>query len=126
MSTTTKPDPNPHRSHGVLSRITCRWQHIVLLWLSITAPLVYAIYFLAEPGFEASSLLLINPNSWTLYEKAEQVDYKRVEPFMQTQIGLITSDRVLAPAIASPEVVRLSTITKENDPRTFLARTHDR
>ena len=39
---------------------------------------------------------------------------------MQTQVALITSDRVLGAAIANPEVVNLSTIKESDDPRTDL------
>ena len=42
-------------------------------------------------------------------------DFKSVTPYLQTQVNLITSDRVLGVAIASPEVINLSTITESDD-----------
>jgi uncharacterized protein involved in exopolysaccharide biosynthesis len=118
MSTTDKPDPNPRASHGLFSRITRRWRLILFLWLLITAPITYAVAVFEQPRFEASSLLRAAADSPDLFErsKPEQIDPKNVLPYMQTQVGLITSDRVLGPAVASPEVVRLSTITGSNDP----------
>ncbi len=122
MSTTSKPDPNPRPSQGIFSRITRRWRSVLLLWLLITVPIVYAIYLLEKPRFEAFSLLRVTPASLNLFEaaKPEQIDPKNVLPYMQTQVGLITSDRVLAPAIVSPEVINLSTITGSDDRRAEL------
>jgi capsular polysaccharide biosynthesis protein len=112
MSTTTK----------IFSRIIRRWPLILLLWLIMTVPLIYAIYFFVEPRFEAFSLLRVAPASTDLYAatKPELIDPKNVAPYMQTQVGLITSDRVLAPAFARPEVVNLGAITKSADPRAFV------
>ncbi len=120
MSTTTKPDPNLRRSPGIFARITRRWPVILLLWFIVSLPVMYLAYLLVEPTYEAFSILRVTPTSWSLYEPSEQNVFKGAEPYLNTQIGLLTSDRVLAPAIASPTVVRLSTITKEADPRTFL------
>jgi uncharacterized protein involved in exopolysaccharide biosynthesis len=122
MSTTTKPDPNPRPSPGFFSRITMRWHLLLFLWLIITVPIVYLIHQLVEPTFEASSILRVSPTSFRLYEasRPEQIDFKAVEAYLNTQIGLITSDRALGPALESSEVVHLSTITSSDDPREFL------
>ena len=121
MSTSAKPDPNSTRP-GVLSRLTCRWPKLVLLWLIISVPIIFLIHQFVEPRFEAFAILRVTPTSWQLYEpfRSEQVDFKSAEPYLKTQIGLITSDRVLGPAIASAEVVNLSTIKNADDPRETL------
>ncbi len=121
MSTSAKPDPNSTRP-GVLSRLTRRWPSILLLWLIISLPVTYLIHQIVEPTFEAFSVLRVTPTSWQLYEpsRSEQVDFKAAEPYLKTQVGLITSDRVLGPAIASDEVVNLSTIKNADDPREYL------
>ena len=64
----------------------------------------------------------VTPTSWQLYEPThpEKVDFKAAEPYLKTQVSLLTSDRVLAPAIASSEIVNLSTIKNSDDPREFL------
>jgi uncharacterized protein involved in exopolysaccharide biosynthesis len=123
MSTTAKPDPNRPGSHSDFMRITRRWRLILLLWLIITAPIIYAIYVFEKPRFEAFSLLRVATDSASLFETSkppEQVDPKNVAPYMQTQIGLITSDRVLGAAVASPEVSGLSAITRASDPNVEL------
>jgi uncharacterized protein involved in exopolysaccharide biosynthesis len=122
MSTTSKPDPNPRPSHGIFSRITRRWRSLLLLWLLITVSLVYAIYLLEKPRFEAFSLLRVAPASPSLFEaaKPEQIDPKNVLPFMQTQVGLISSDRVLGAAVMSHDVANLSAITSSDDPTAEL------
>ncbi len=104
----------------LLRGLTRHWWLILLVWVCLSLPAMYLIYQLVEPTYEAFSILRITPTSWTLYEPSEQIDFKGAAPYLQTQIGLITSDRVLAPALARPEIFHLSTIAKENDPRTFL------
>ena len=120
MSTTNKPDPNPRRSRRIIDRITRRWRLILLLWLIGTIPIVFLIHRLVVPTFEAVSILRVTPTQWSLYEPTRQVDFRAAEAYLQTQIGLISSDRVLGPAIGRPGVVNLSTITATDDPRTFL------
>ncbi len=118
MSTTDKPDPNPQASHGLFSRITRRWRLILFLWLLAMVPMIYVIYVLEQPRFEAFSLLRVAAASPNLFEptKPEQIDPKNVLPYMQTQVGLISSDRVLGPAVASREVANLSAITGSSEP----------
>ncbi len=104
----------------LLRGLTRHWLLILVVWVCLSLPAMYLIHQLVEPTYEASSILRVTPTSWTLYEPSEQSDFKGAAPYLQTQIGLIASDRVLGPALASPGVAHLSTITKENDPRTFL------
>ena len=110
-------------SKTLLRGLTRHWWLILLVWLCLSLPAMYLIHHLVEPTYEASSILRITPTSWTLYEPSEQSDFKGAAPYLQTQVGLITSDRVLGAAIASPEVVNLSTITKRMIREPFFART---
>ena len=122
MSETTRPAPNPRRSYGLFSRLTRRWTVILALWVLICTPVVFLIHRLVEPTFEAVSVLRVTPESGGLFEttSSEDLDFSRVVPYLQTQVTLITSDRVLGVAIANPEVARLSTITETADPRAVL------
>jgi succinoglycan biosynthesis transport protein ExoP len=106
----------------LLRGLTRHWWQILLIWLVLSLPVMYLIHQFVEPTFEAFSILRITPTSWQLYEpsRSETGDFKNAGPYLQTQIGLIVSDRVLAPAIAKPEVVSLSAITSEDDPREYL------
>jgi uncharacterized protein involved in exopolysaccharide biosynthesis len=122
MSTTTEPNLNPPRSFGIFNRITRRWALILPLWLIITTPILYLIHLFVQPTFEAFSVLSVTPVSAKLFEPAtsEPVEYKSVTPYLETQVNLITSDRVLGVAINYPEVVNLSTITNSAHPRADL------
>jgi hypothetical protein len=85
----------------LLRGLTRHWWQILLIWLVVSLPVMYLIHQFVEPTFEAFSILRVTPTSWRLYEssRSENGDFKEGVPYLQTQIGLITSDRVLAPAI---------------------------
>ena len=107
----------------LLRGLTRHWWQILLIWLVVSLPAMCLIYQFVEPTFEASSILRVTPTSWQLYEpsRSDQIDFKGAGPYLQTQIGLIKSDRVLTPAIAAPEVVNLSTVkTAAKDPKEYL------
>jgi succinoglycan biosynthesis transport protein ExoP len=106
----------------LLRGLTRHWWQILLIWLVLSLPAMYLIHQLVQPTFEAASVLRVTPTSWQLYEpsRSDQVDFRGATPYLQTQIGLITSDRVLGPAINSTEVVNLSTIRNSDDPREYL------
>jgi polysaccharide biosynthesis transport protein len=107
----------------LLRGLTRHWWLILLVWLGLSLPAVYLIRQFVEPTFEAFSIVRVTPNPGTLFQHSEQIDFKGAVPFLQTQIGLITSDRVLAVALARPHIVKLSTITNADDPRNFLRKT---
>lgn len=122
MSITATPDPNPRRSYGLLSRVIRRWPLILALWMLISAGIVYLIHVNVQPTYEAFSTLVVAPASPRLFElpRSENVDYNTITPYLQTQVNLITSDRVLGVAIANPDVVNLRTIRESDDPRSDL------
>ena len=64
----------------------------------------------------------VQPTTPALYEQAasDNVDLRSVTPYLQTQVSLITSNRVLGDAIANPSVINLSTIKKSDDPKSDL------
>ena len=94
----------------LLRGLTRHWWLILLVWLCLSLPFaMYLIHQLVEPTFEASSILRITPTSWTLYEPSEQIDFRGAAPYLQTQVGLITSDRVLQPAAIGYRLLRSST-----------------
>ena len=121
MSATTKPNVYSGRSPGVLSRITRRWNLILGLWVLISAPIIYLIYCFVQPTYEAFSSLRVTPSERALFESSSSdADSRREISYLQTQVSLILSDRVLGPVIASREVANLSTITEPDDPRADL------
>ncbi len=119
LATASTNQVNPKTLLRGLSR---HWWQILLIWLVVSLPAMYLIHQFVKPTFEASSILRVTPTSWRLYEpsRGEQNDFSGVAPYLQTQIGLITSDRVLGSALAKTEVLNLSTITNQDDPRNYL------
>ena len=118
-----RPHPQLRSIPKTLLRGLARhWWQILLVWLVLSVPVVYLIYLFVAPTFEAFSILSVTPASARLYDasRSENVDFRGVTPYLQTQVSLITSDRVLGAAITSPEVVNLSTITESDDPRADL------
>jgi uncharacterized protein involved in exopolysaccharide biosynthesis len=120
--TTTSSAPSPDRRKGVLHRITSRWWRILLLWFVIATPVVLMIRAIVVPTYEAFALLQVQPISHRLYENPgpEITTFDSVLPYLQTQVNLITADRVLIAALTSPEVKNLNFITKSDDPRADL------
>jgi polysaccharide biosynthesis transport protein len=107
----------------LLRGLTRHWVWILGIWLGVSVPVMSLIYRFVEPTFEAFSTLRVTPTSFRLYEpsQADQSDFRGVvAPYLKTQIALITSDRVLGPAIESAEVSHLSAIRSSDDPREFL------
>jgi succinoglycan biosynthesis transport protein ExoP len=107
----------------LLRGLTRHWWRILLVWLGLSLPAMYLIHQFVEPTFEAFSIVRVTPSPGTLFQHSEQIDFKGAVPYLQTQIGLITSDRVLGEVLGRPEIAKLSTITNADDPRTFLRKT---
>ena len=73
---------------------------------------IWLIWVLIPPTYEVISLLRIESTQGTT-----GVQHK---PYLKTQVGLITSSRVLNPAIADPLAVNLPFIRDSKDPRRAL------
>ena len=88
----------------------------------MAVPVVALIYLYVEPTFEAFSTLQVEPVSQKLFGQAasESVDSRGVTLYLQTQVGLLTSDRVLSEAITDPRVVNLSAIKESDDPKALI------
>ena len=109
MTATTNSAAEPVRPTGILSRVTHRLWQILLLWMVVSVPLLSLISLSTEPTYEAFSTLQVQPAASGLFRQPESdvVDYKLVLPYLRTQIGLLTSDRVFHEAISDPRVVNL-------------------
>ena len=110
----------PQRS--VLGRLLSRWAQILFLSLLAFIPVSCLIYYFVEPTYEAFSILRVEPAQPKLYSDRGQdnVDFRSVVPYLQTQIKLMTSDRVLEPAVSSSSVAKLPVIAKSEDPKADL------
>ena len=115
----------PQRS--VLSRLFSRWAQILFLSLLVSIPVACLIWYFVEPTYEAFSILRVEPAQPKLYSDRGQdnVDFKSVVPYLQTQIKLMTSDRVLEPAVAVSSVAKLPVIAKSQDPKADIRKKMD-
>ncbi len=114
--------PAPQFDSSVLKRGLARhWCWILLLWLGFSVPVACLIYRFVEPTYEAISRILIEPSQPNLFDSTHtSADLRTYEPYLQTQVDLITGDRVLNKAIANERVVKLRMITGSKDPKTDL------
>jgi polysaccharide biosynthesis transport protein len=106
----------------VILRVLGRhWWRILALWLVVSAPIAFLLYMAVQPTYEAASLLRIEP---AVPDMLSPLNRNLGEPqsptYLKTQVGLITSAKVLTAAIADPLVVNLATIKKSLDPKTDL------
>jgi capsular polysaccharide biosynthesis protein len=106
---------NRNASSGVLRRLAGRFWQILMLWLAISAPIVVRYLFI-QPTYTATSLLLIEPAQPELFSPLKRGSDEEYDTnYLNTQVALIKSHKVLVPAIVNPLVVNLSTIRKTTD-----------
>ena len=109
---------NPRVILRVLGR---HWWRILMLWLVVSAPIAFVIFMFIQPTYEAVSLLRIEPAVPDFLTPLNRgTGEGQNSTYLKTQVGLITSARVLDPAIADPLVVNLATIKKSVDPKSDL------
>jgi capsular polysaccharide biosynthesis protein len=106
------------RSRSVLRRLARRWLHILLLWLIISSLIVALIHASIKPTHVATSLLEIEPVQDDIFGPVQRHnDETRSLTYLQTQVQLITSNKILEPALTSALVINLPTIKRFDDPR---------
>ena len=88
-------------SRGVLGRVAARWWQLLLLWLVVSAPIVFLIYLFVRPTYMATSILRIEPAQQDVFGPMIRDDGEfKGEKFLKTQVSMITTDKVLNPAVA--------------------------
>jgi hypothetical protein len=121
-------NPTQVGSRSILRRLAGHWRGILLLWLALAVPVVYLIYTFVEPTYEAFSLLQVQPTRTQLFgpDLHDGMDKSIAQPYLETQIQLIGSDKVLDGALAwpatatSPLIAKLPMIANSKDPKTDL------
>ena len=110
------------RSRGILRRLLARWWHILLLSYVVVLPVWYLIYLFVGPTYEAFSILRVEPTQPELYGslKTGFVESRSVGSYLETQVNVIISDRLLGEVVANPSVVKLPVITGSKDPKVDL------
>jgi uncharacterized protein involved in exopolysaccharide biosynthesis len=114
------PDPAPETDrHSIIGGLARQWRRILLAWLVVSTPLVYAIYLVVEPMYDASSLLRAEPSFVEIYDStlSGANNPKDVKPYLLTQVQLIASDGVLDAALAKPGINNLPMIRSSRDPK---------
>jgi capsular exopolysaccharide synthesis family protein len=114
-------------SRQLLRGLGRNWWRIALLWVVISSPLVYLIYKLVEPSYQAYSLLLIESNQQDLFAPSIwSRDSGGQQPtYLQTQITTIISNPVLDAALSVPSVASLPMIKDSTDPKNDLRKKLD-
>jgi capsular polysaccharide biosynthesis protein len=92
--------PSRDRSRGLTGRLVRRLPRIVLLWLVVSMPGVYLVYWLIEPIYESSCVIRIEPSPDLFGSSAKGVETTGFGQYLDTQRALILSNRVLEPAVA--------------------------
>ena len=120
----SSPHATPrNRPRSILRRLAGHWKGIFLTWLLVFPPVAYLIHRFVEPTYEAFSVLQIEPTKERLFSIDVQdfTDRKYIEPYLQTQVLLMTSDKVLDQAIsADPRIANLPMINSSMDPKAEL------
>ncbi len=105
----------------MLRRVAGRWWQLLLLWLVVSAPIAFLIYLYVRPTYMATSILRIEPAQQDVFGPIIRDDGEfKGEKFLKTQVSMITTDKVLNPAIADQSVVGLASIRNSDDPKSDL------
>jgi capsular exopolysaccharide synthesis family protein len=104
---------------AVFRVLAYHWLKILGIWIVLTAGLVYAIHVQIEPTYETFSLLRVEPTNRDLFglglNSAEGFD-----PFLQTQVQLMTSPSVLDATLANHSVTATSILHDTKVPESEL------
>jgi polysaccharide biosynthesis transport protein len=89
------------------------WWLVLMLWLVGSTSIGIVIYLNIRPSYRAMSLLRVDPEKQDLYNIQGGGD--ALEPFLQTQVQLITSPNVLTAAGTNRNAAALPRIQKAGD-----------
>jgi len=114
LATTHSPRIN---SRVILRGLKRHWWHILLLSLVVIVPVCYLIDRFIEQTYESYSILRVEPITPKLFSPLQQdfADSRSVGPYLQTQVTLITSGRVLKDVVTDPLVKNLPVIKESKD-----------
>jgi capsular exopolysaccharide synthesis family protein len=90
------------------------WWQILGLWVLGAGALGYVIQTYVKPQYQADSLLRVEPSPGRLFDTP--AGGETFEPYLETQVQLITSPNVLSAALADPKVAGLKLVRDAADP----------
>ena len=104
--------PSPISIRVALRGARRYWWLILALWAVGSAGVGAAVYLKVKPQYRASSLLRVDPSGTDLYNLRGQ---ENLDPFLQTQVQLITSPNVLTAAGTNPKAAVTERIQTAGD-----------
>lgn len=110
--TSSENTPSPISIRAVLRASRRYWWLILALWTVGSAGIGAAVYLKVKPIYRAASLLRVEPTVIDLYGG---VSREGSEPYMQTNVELITSENVLSDATQVENVRALPRIRSAGD-----------
>jgi hypothetical protein len=107
---------------SILRRLIRRGLQILALWLLLFAAMVYLIYRYVPQTYEAFSLLKVEPDAPRLYGRLDSDfgDHRGIGPYLETQVQLMTSGRVLKEVVNNPYIRSIPLIQDSKDPEADL------
>lgn len=114
---------SPVNSRLLFRGLVRNWWRILLIWLIVSLPLVFLVYVLIEPSYEAFSTLRIEPTKPELFGPSVRGgDSTGFQPYLETQRNVILTDRVLGAALGDKALANFPVLksTDTTDPRVDL------
>lgn len=105
--------PSPLSVRVVMRGARRYWWLVLMLWLVGSAAIGAGVYLNVKPSYLASSLLRVDPTVSDLY--GVRGSGESIDPFLQTQVQLITSPNVLTTAGHNPKAEALPRIKTAGD-----------
>lgn len=115
-------EPAAPKSFGarvVLRALRRHWWQILALWLVGSAGLVYLAYTRVKPLYEVVSVIEVSPPARSLLSPSS-ASAEAFEPYLETQVLLVTSPDVIANAIRDPAIAGLPMVRNSIDPEVEL------
>lgn len=103
--------------HIILRGFVRHWWQILLFWLALGVPIACVIFWFIKPTYEAFSTLRVEPSAPNLFAPLRDPasETGRVLPYLETQVQLIRSNRVLEGAVANQAVAQLPMFQRDDD-----------
>ncbi|MFO0887974.1 MAG: polysaccharide biosynthesis tyrosine autokinase [Isosphaeraceae bacterium] len=114
---------------SLMRGLTRNWWRILLIWLVVSAPVVFLIYKYVEPTYQAFSQLLVESNQPELFGASmwnHELTTTNGPIYLQTQIEKIRSDKLLDEALDKlGDLSRMTMFRDVVDPKTELRKKLD-
>ena len=106
----------------ILHAMRRNWWQILAIWFATSMGLIYIAFTKVNPSFDATAWIEVEPAARSLIAQAGQSGADSFQPYIETQVMLITSPEVLTEAISKPEIAKLPRIRSSIDPEIDLRR----